>query len=200
FDSYDPLNIGEISLLFQTGYLTVKHKDSSLGVPQYTLGMPNEEVRKSFLEHLVNAYSHYPVERMQCLIADMQKQIHNGDASALEQNLRLLLAHIPNILHVENEKYYHSLFLLLMKTLGFDIQGEVLTNIGRIDAVWRQSELTVVAEIKYHAEKSIDVLLNEAMTQICNRKYYEAYLDREVMLMAVAFAGKEVKCNLKKVV
>ncbi|MDR3366071.1 MAG: ATP-binding protein [Prevotellaceae bacterium] len=199
FDSYDPLCINEIPLLFQTGYLTVKRKESSLGTPQYTLGIPNEEVRKSFLEHLVNAYSHYPVERMQRLIADMQKQIRAGDASALEQNLRLLLAHIPNILHVENEKYYHSLFLLLMRTLGFDIHGEVLTNIGRIDAVWRQSELTVVAEVKYHAEKSIESLLGEAMSQICDRKYYEAYLDREVMLMAVAFAGKEVKCSLKKV-
>jgi hypothetical protein len=89
FDSYDPINISEIPLLFQTGYLTVKQKVSSLSAPQYTLGMPNEEVRKSFLEHLINAYSYYPVEKIQCLISDMQKQIYDTDVSALEQNLRM---------------------------------------------------------------------------------------------------------------
>jgi hypothetical protein len=86
-----------------------------------------------------------------------------------------------------------------MKLLGFDIHGEILTNVGRIDAVWRQSELTVIAEMKYHLEKDMETLLEEAMTQIHDRKYYEAYLDKKVMLMAIAFTGKEVKCRLEKI-
>jgi hypothetical protein len=86
-----------------------------------------------------------------------------------------------------------------MATLGFDIQGEILTNIGRIDAVWRQPGLTVVAEIKYSAENKIDNLLNSAMRQIRKKKYYEAYLnDTKVILMAIAFAGKEIKCRIRK--
>jgi hypothetical protein len=128
----------------------------------------------------------------------MQQQIHNRDTSGLEQNLRMLLAHIPSILHIEQEAYYHSLFLVLMKLLGFDIHAEVLTNIRRIDAVWRQSDLTVIAEIKYHIQKDIDNLLEEAMKQIYDRKYYEAYLDKKVMLLAIAFTGKEVKCKLEE--
>jgi hypothetical protein len=36
------------------------------------------------------------------------------------------------------------------------------------------------------------------MNQISNKKYYEAYLDRKVVLLAVAFTGKEVKCELKE--
>jgi hypothetical protein len=36
------------------------------------------------------------------------------------------------------------------------------------------------------------------MKQICDRKYYEAYLDSKVMLMAVAFTGKEVKSEIKE--
>jgi hypothetical protein len=199
FDSYDPANIGEISLLFQTGYLTIRSIDLSSERPQFTLGIPNEEVGRSFLEHLLNVYSNYPLEEIQPLISDMRQQIHNGETSALEQNLRMLLAHIPNILHIENEAYYHSLFLLLMKVLGFDIHGEVLTNVGRIDAVWQQYGLTVVAEIKYHSRKDINSLLDEAMKQICDRRYYEAFLDRKVILMAIAFTGKEVKCRMEKV-
>jgi predicted subunit of tRNA(5-methylaminomethyl-2-thiouridylate) methyltransferase len=109
----------------------------------------------------------------------------------------MLLANIPNILHVQLEAYYHSLFLLLMRLLGFDIQGELMTNIGRIDAVWNQRDTTVIAEIKYSADKTHDKLLEEAMTQIVNNKYYEAYADRKIILMAIAFANKEVKCKME---
>jgi hypothetical protein len=197
FDSYDPANIGEISLLFQTGYLTIKSRDLSLERPQYTLEIPDEEVKISFFEHLLCAYSAYPVEQVQPLISDMQQQLSDGNTSGLEQNMRMLLARIPNILHLEKEAYYHSLFLTWMTLFGFDIQGEIQTNIGRIDAVWHQPGLTVIAEVKYHTEKNIDSLLDEAMAQIRDRRYYEAYSDRKVTLMGVAFTGKEVKCRLE---
>jgi hypothetical protein len=200
FEGYDPANIGEVSLLFQTGYLTVKKIDLSSRPVKYTLDIPNEEVRTSFLEYLLNAYSAYPIGQVRPLILDMQQQIHASDTMELEKNLRLLLANIPSTLHIKREAYYHSMFLTWMKLLGFDIQGEVITNIGRIDAVWQQPELTVVAEIKYSAVKvKADSLLNAAMEQIRDRCYYEKYLDRRVILMAVAFTGKEVRCRLEEI-
>jgi hypothetical protein len=198
FDSYDPANITEVPLLFQTGYLTVKQRKITDTDIEYTLDVPNAEVRGAILRHLLSAYSAYPVDRLQSLVTGMRRQIYQGDSSGLEQNLRMLLAHIPNNLHIQKEAYYHSLFLLWMKMLGFDIQGEILTNIGRIDAVWQQPDLTVICEIKFHVDKNIDELLNEAMKQIDDRRYYEAYLDREISLMAVAFTGKEVKCRMKR--
>jgi hypothetical protein len=196
FDSYDPANISEISLLFQTGYLTVKHEEDTSGPPLYTLGIPNEEVRVSLHEHLLNAYSNYPLEQIQQLMSDMRQQISGRDMSGLERNLRMLLANIPYRLHIKNEAYYHSLFLLIMKMLGFDIHGEQMTDTGRIDAVWSQPGLAVIVEIKYHANRRADRLLNDAMKQIHDRRYYEAYLDRKVTLMAVAFTGKDVKCRM----
>jgi hypothetical protein len=197
FESYNPANIGEVPLLFQTGYLTVRHRELHDGIAQYTLDIPNMEVRESILRHLLVAYSAYPAEEVQPLLLEMRRQIYEGDASGLERNLRMLLANIPHNLHVPKEAYYHSLFLLWMRMLGFDIRGEVLTNIGRIDAVWHQAGLTVVTEIKFHPGKHIDKLLDEAMTQISDRRYYEAYHDRQVTLLAVAFTGKEVKCLMK---
>jgi hypothetical protein len=197
FDSYDPANIGEVSLLFQTGYLTIKGVETVETQEElYTLDIPNSEVRDSFTRHLLHAYSNYPLEEIQTLTRDMHRQINACDTSGFAGNLGMLLAKIPNILHVPLEAYYHSLFLLLMRLLGFDIQGEIMTNIGRIDAVWNQRDLTVVAEIKFSADKSLDKLLDEAMKQICDNKYYEAYLNKKIMLMAVAFTGKEVKCKI----
>jgi hypothetical protein len=48
-----------------------------------------------------------------------------------------------------------------------------------------------------NTQKDIETLLEEAMTQIHDRKYYEAYLDKKVMLMAITFTGKEMKCRLE---
>jgi hypothetical protein len=126
----------------------------------------------------------------------MQQQIYTCDAAGLEKNLSMLLANIPYILHGKNEAYYHSMFLVWMRMIGFDPQGEEMTNIGRIDAVLHHGDLTVIAEIKYRAKKSAARLLKNAMKQKNDRKYYAKYADRKVILMGVAFAGKEVKCKL----
>jgi hypothetical protein len=51
FDSYDPDTLGDIPLLFQTGYLTIKNKEMTDGDSQYTLEVPNLEVRESLMKH-----------------------------------------------------------------------------------------------------------------------------------------------------
>jgi hypothetical protein len=48
----DIQRIDAISLLFQTGYLTIKEIVGKMDRIRYILGFPNEEVRQSFSEHL----------------------------------------------------------------------------------------------------------------------------------------------------
>jgi hypothetical protein len=60
FESYDPNALEDIPLLFQTGYLTVKNKETTNGDSQYTLGVPNLEVRESLMKHLLSAFTQYP--------------------------------------------------------------------------------------------------------------------------------------------
>jgi hypothetical protein len=86
--------------------------------------------------------------------------------------------------------------LIWMRLLGFKIQGEKPNNRGRADAVWEQPGLTVVAELKYHAEKKIETLLNEAMTQIHDRRYYNPYIGK-VILLGIALSGKDVGCRME---
>jgi Holliday junction resolvase-like predicted endonuclease len=89
--------------------------------------------------------------------------------------------------------------LLIAKFLGFQVQGEVATNIGAIDAVWKQNSLTAVIEIKYSHEKSSEKLLDEAMNQIKDKKYYEAHLDKPIVLLAIAFAAGQNKDRLTEI-
>ncbi|MDR1484356.1 MAG: PD-(D/E)XK nuclease domain-containing protein, partial [Planctomycetaceae bacterium] len=119
----------------------------------------------------------------------------------LEQSLRAMIARVPYQLHIGEEKYYHSLLLVWLYFLGFKAQSEISTNIGRIDAVWKSSDVTVITEVKYSADQPLDKLLEEASKQIHDRKYYEAYLSEtnKIILLSVAFAGKEICCRMEAI-
>jgi Holliday junction resolvase-like predicted endonuclease len=137
------------------------------------------------------------MEEMKRLQDNMRRQIQSCDSEGLERSLRTMIARVPYQLHIGEEKYYHSLLLVWLYFLGFKVQGEVSTNIGRIDAVWKLSEMIVVAEVKYSADK----LLDEATKQIHERKYYEAYLTetKKIILLSVAFSGKEIGCRMETI-
>jgi hypothetical protein len=212
FDSYDPNALEDIPLLFQTGYLTVKDEQMSNGDSIYTLEVPNLEVRESLMKHLLSAFTQYPVAQLGTLGKEMLQQILNSDAEGFANNLRKMLADAPYSLKVsksrnkskaeaenaENEARYHILFQVWMTMLGFNIQSEKLTNRGRIDAVLQQDEVAIVAELKYHATTKTDTLLNQAIAQIREKRYYEPFLDRKVILLGIAFSGKDVGCRIEQ--
>jgi hypothetical protein len=198
FESWDPNLITEVPLLFQTGYLTVKGRKIVDIMPEYTLEMPNREVRMSMQNHLLFTYTSYPLEGVNRLRRTTQQQILLNDAEGLENSLRQMLAKVPYQIDGKTEAYYHSIFLIWMNMLGFEIQGEISTNRGRIDAVWEQAGTVVVAELKYGAGKQPETLLDEAIAQILDRKYYEKYLDRKVDLLGIAFNGEKVACRFAK--
>jgi hypothetical protein len=54
--------------------------------------------------------------------------------------------------------------------------------------------------LKYHVKKKTDTLLKVALKQIHDRRYYEKYLDRgkPVLLMRLAFSGKDVGCRMEE--
>jgi hypothetical protein len=197
FNGYDPEDIGETSLLFQTGYLTVKQVELVNGRPRFTLDVPNAEVKESLMACLLRAFGKYPEEQIDKLRTTMQQQIASCDEAGFAESLETMIAAVPYELHIPREAYYHTIMLIWMRLLGFRIQGEVSNNRGRADAVWEQSGVTVVAEIKYHAQKPIDVLLDEALAQIRDRRYYNKYSGK-IILLGVAFSGKEIGCRMEE--
>ena len=55
-DAYEPERIKPVTLLFQTGYLTIKSFRQMEAIHLYTLGFPNLEVENSFLKDLSAVY------------------------------------------------------------------------------------------------------------------------------------------------
>ena len=199
--SYDLERLETLSLLFQTGYLTIKAITREAEKRIYHLEPPNVEVREAFIDHLFKSYTNVPMEDMIRLHDNMCRQIKTCDSAGLERSLCSMIARVPYQLHVKNEKYYHSLLLVWLYFLGFRVQSEISTNVGRIDAVWKLPEMIVVAEVKYSADKNLAALLDEASKQIHHRKYYEAYLSEtnKIILLSVAFSGKEIGCRMETI-
>ncbi|MDR3267819.1 MAG: ATP-binding protein [Tannerella sp.] len=196
-EGYDPHALNEIPLLFQTGYLTVKNVEFHQVKKKYTLGVPNEEVNEALMTRLLSVYGKYPNEDIDNLRETMEQRLREGDEQGFANCLEAMIATVPYELQSGCEHYYHTLMLVWMRLLGFKIQGEKPNNRGRADAVWEQPGLTVVAELKYHADKKIETLLDEAMTQIHDRRYYNQYIGK-VLLLGVAFSGKDIGCRMEE--
>ena len=202
FDNFEPDKMDTKLLLFQTGYLTIKSvAQSRFGEElEYTLGIPNEEVRKSLMQHLVSSYTENSLSETSAMRDLMLQQLFDGDVSAFQRNMQAMLARIPYQLHISCDAYYHSLLLLWLNMLGFDVLGEVQTNIGRIDAVWTWEDRVVIAEIKHSEKGTLESLLQEAFEQIHDRRYYGPFAcnNRRIALLAIAIAGREIECRMEE--
>jgi hypothetical protein len=93
-DTYDPLQINEVPLLFQTGYLTVISKDIH-GKVKYTLDIPNLEVREFLFENLLKFYTDKTLEEIQELKMEIIENIENSDSELLRKNIIEMLSNIP---------------------------------------------------------------------------------------------------------
>ncbi|MDR0485612.1 MAG: ATP-binding protein [Elusimicrobiota bacterium] len=201
FKSYDPsrFNDSRLPLLFQTGYLTIKSAVLNTDDPKYVLGMPNYEVRKSFSEEILSYFVEKPKDKIQGIADDICDGIKSCDEGLIERALLSLFAHIPYPLRIKKEAYYHSIFIVLMKLMNFDIDAEQMTNLGRIDAVLSLGQKAIITEVKHSIKKPAATLLKEAFKQIKDKKYYEKYLGKEIILLGIVFDGKNVKCKIKAI-
>jgi Holliday junction resolvase-like predicted endonuclease len=109
-----------------------------------------------------------------------------------------LFANIAYDLITQKESYYHSLFLVAGVLSGYEVEPEVHTDKGRIDAVLKKDKEVIVVEIKYGKGSKVEQLLKEGMEQIKEKKYYEKYGGSEVSLLALAFGdNKEIACKFE---
>jgi hypothetical protein len=189
-----------ISLMFQTGYLTVKKKEIKERESEYTIDFPNYEVRKAFITRLVAVCARKSQKDTEGLGKKINESIEKKENKKLEETLTELYANIPYDLHIGEEKYYHSLFLLTMKFVGYEVEGEVHTDKGRADAILKKEEKVIVVEIKYAKGKGskIESNVKEAMKQIKDNKYYEKYKKDDISLLAIVFSEKkEIRCSFE---
>jgi Holliday junction resolvase-like predicted endonuclease len=86
---------------------------------------------------------------------------------------------------------------MLVKAAGIEeVDGEVVTDKGRIDAVLKHKNFIVIVEIKYSKDNKLEEKLKEALRQIKDTKYYEKYSNNNPTHLGIVFGeNKEIACK-----
>ena len=177
-EAYEPENPRLVTLLYQTGYLTIKGYRQIGAKRKYTLAFPNYEVTDSFLSSLAPIYAGLgPTESTNYQFA-AQEALLAGDVERFVKALKSFCANIPySLTDRQNEQMWQTVVYVILKAIGAPIQGEVQTNEGRIDMTCETPAGIWLIEFK------LDRPAEEALAQIDERNYADKY----------DFAGKTVK-------
>jgi len=176
-EAYEPENPRLVTLLYQTGYLTIKSFKQIGEFGKYCLDFPNREVSNSFLTCLAPVYAglspstsvNYQFAAAEALLA--------GDVDRLVKVLKNFFANIPyNLTDRQNEQMWQTVVYVVLKAIGAAVHAEVMTNEGRIDMTCETPAGIWLIEFK------LDRPAEEALAQIDERNYAGKY----------DFAGKKV--------
>ncbi len=191
--SFDITNMQPVTVLFQTGYLTLI-EEKRMNV--YKLGYPNREVKNSMLNMLLNSYTHNKEGFAIPLAIQIEEAFVAQDFETLFIHFNTLFAKIPyQIFEQHKESYYHSVVFLTFELLGFYINSEVSTSKGRIDAVVKTEKAIFVLEFK------VNGTAEDAIQQIKEKGYADKYKSenqkvnnkgKKIYLIGVSFKDKGI--------
>ena len=182
FNAFEIDKIDPLTLLLQTGYLTIKSMVQKYNMPWYWLDFPNREVSFSFNTSLVNAYTGKSDNFVTNFNEQLAEAMENGNVKQLRKAMEVFFAGIPYDVHHKNESNFQNIFFALFRLLGYYIQAESYTNDGRIDAVTETDKYVFIFEFKLDDDET-------ALSQIKEKKYYKQYelSNKKIFLNGVRF-------------
>lgn len=183
--SADLLTRRPVSLLYQTGYLTIKGYDDELET--YRLGLPNKEVTKGFFEGLLPFYMDMRKDDALDGIRSLYKSLRDGEAEEFVRRLQSLLSGIPyNLSGASHEIYFENNLFIIFKLIGLYVASEYTTSCGRIDIVMSTSKYVYVVELK------LDGSASDAMRQIDAKGYALPfkYSGKKIIKIGINFSSK----------
>ncbi|MFZ4526645.1 MAG: AAA family ATPase [Chlorobium sp.] len=183
-NSFDIENLNLETILFQSGYLTIKRLIPSGTGIRYELGFPNREVQISFNDSILQSMIN--VSEKELLHDELLDFIETGDVNKLEPLIRHLFASIAYNNYTNNqidryEGFYSSVLFAFFVGFGVSIIAEDVSNRGRIDLTLKAGGQTFLFELK--------VTDGEPLEQIKRMKYYEKYAG-ERYLIGIVFDPK----------
>ena len=187
-EAYEPENPDITTLLYQTGYLTIKGFRKMIGMRKYDLGFPNQEVQNSFVTRLAPAYTGLEPARAESAQLAAAEALYEHDVPKFIKALKAFFANIPyNLTDRQNEQMWQTIVYVVLKAIGAGVQSEVKTNDGRIDMV-----AEVPGEI-YIIEFKLDRPASEAMDQIKGKEYAGKYaLSKKcITLIGISFSSEK---------
>ncbi len=185
-ESFDIEDISLETVMFQSGYLTIKEQIARRNRIQYILTFPNLETKMSFNNYLLNYFVKKRIDKLpiQNSLIDLLEVANLND---LEQTLKSLFASIAYNNFTKNdieeyEGFYASVIYAYFVGAGFDkVLAEDVTNDGRIDLSVFIDDYIYLFEFKVDSKGALE--------QIKSKEYFNKYLSsgKEIYIVGVEF-------------
>lgn len=194
-DSFDIENLDLEVILYQSGYLTIDKVELTIfGTQEYTLKIPNKEVRQSFTDYIIN----YLIkdDNLMQKKTNVYKSLLENNMDNFKSSLVSIFASIPYNNYTKNnianyEGFYASVIYTYLQSLGLNIIGEDVTNKGRIDLTIIMEQTIYIIEFKIGSK-------GNALQQIKDNDYANKYIhqNKEIYLIGIEFDTE--KKNISK--
>ncbi len=195
--AYEPEKIKPVTLLFQTGYLTIKGFEQ-IGVNRrYLLGFPNMEVENSFLTALSSVYVGTDNSGSANIAAATNKALLARDPEGFVEAFRQFFAAIPyDLTDRQNEQTWQAIMYVVLRVVGINVGGEVRTHKGRIDLTVETATDAYIIEVKR------DSTAKKAIEQIQDKSYTDRFRPsgKPITLIGLAFSTKKRTISGVKIV
>ena len=186
--NYEPSNPRDVTLLYQTGYLTICRFRDIGGVRLYSLDFPNREVRESFLHDLAPVYSGLREDQAGSAQIAAMTALYDHDVPKFVKALKTFFSNIPySLTDRQNEQMWQTIVYVILRLIGVSAQGEVQTNEGRIDLIAKTPNDIYIVEFK------LDRPAAEAMEQIRGKDYAGKYAlsGKRITLIGISFSAEK---------
>lgn len=186
FDAFEIHNIDPVTLLLQTGYLTIKSSEIRFNKRWFWLDFPNEEVAESFSTYLLNSYVGRTQREVSSFSADLATAFLEGNLNQARKVLESFFAGVPYTIHKKSEATFQTVFYAIFRLLGFNVEAESCTNDGRIDAVVQTDDHIYLFEFKLDDDDT-------ALSQIKEKAYFKKYLQssKKITMIGVNFDSEK---------
>ena len=187
-EAYEPENPRLVTLLYQTGYLTIKGFREIGEKRKYLLSFPNYEVTDSFLSSLAPVYAGLGATESTNYQFAAQEALLAGDVGRFVKILRNFFANIPySLTDRQNEQMWQTVVYVILKAIGAAVHAEVLTNEGRIDMTCETPAGIWLIEFK------LDRPAEEALAQIGERHYADKFdfAGKKILKLGISFSSEK---------
>ena len=195
--AYEPERIKPVTLLFQTGYLTIKGFEQVEADRTYHLGFPNLEVENSFLKSLTGVYVGQDDIDSHNISRRAREALRSRDPEAFVEAFRQFFAAIPyDLTDRQNEQFWQAIMYVVLRVIGINVGGEVKTHKGRIDLTVETATDAYIIEVKR------DSTAKKAIEQIQDKSYTDRFRPsgKPITLIGIAFSTKRRTVSGVKIV
>ncbi len=184
------------TLMLYTGYLTFDPTYRSSKKNEYRLYIPNEEIRDCFRDKILEFFKNNSVIKNHT--KGLMTSLFSGEADKVQEHLNGLLRKYVSIRDfatmAPKENYYHGFMNgLLINSVSYsrELKSNVESGNGYVDlvALSASNDSVIILELKTTDNLFDDrkKIAREAVQQIIDTGYAEAYMDNETISSVYAY-------------